>query len=77
MQIVETYWRNPISVRLQNGLEHTFHSVQDTLDFLENEWPTLIAIAQPFSVKPPSTEVVRRRLRAKPLSPPASRPTCP
>jgi len=40
MKIVETYWRKPISVRLQNGLEHTFHSVQDTLDFLENEWPT-------------------------------------
>jgi hypothetical protein len=39
MRIVETYWRKPISVRLQNGLEHTFHSVQDTLDFLENEWP--------------------------------------
>jgi hypothetical protein len=22
------------------GLEHTFHSVEDALDFLENEWPT-------------------------------------
>jgi hypothetical protein len=40
MKIVETYWHKPISVRLQNGLEHTFHSVQDTLDFLEHEWPS-------------------------------------
>lgn len=35
MQIVETHWRMPISVRLHSGLQHTFHSVEDTLDF----WP--------------------------------------
>jgi hypothetical protein len=40
MHIVETCWRQPISVRLHNGIEHTFHSVENTLDFLENEWPT-------------------------------------
>jgi hypothetical protein len=40
MHIVETHWRKPISVRLHNGLERTFHSVEDSLDFLENEWPT-------------------------------------
>lgn len=39
MLIVETLWRMPISVRLHNGLQHTFHSVEDTLDFMENEWP--------------------------------------
>lgn len=39
MQVVETYWNKPVSVRLQNGLEHTFHSLKDSLDFLENEWP--------------------------------------
>lgn len=40
MQVIETYWEKPITVRLQNGLEHTFHSLEDSLDFLENEWPT-------------------------------------
>jgi hypothetical protein len=39
VQIVETYWQKPVVVRLQNGLEHTFLSVEDSLDFLENEWP--------------------------------------
>ena len=39
MKIVETYWRSPISIRLQSGLSRTFHSVEDTLEFLENEWP--------------------------------------
>lgn len=39
MQLVETHWRMPITVRLQNGLRHTFRSVEDTLDFMENEWP--------------------------------------
>lgn len=29
---------NPIV--LQNGLEHMFHSLEDSLDFLEHEWPT-------------------------------------
>jgi hypothetical protein len=39
VKIVESYWSKPISVRLQDGLDHTFHTIQDTLDFLENEWP--------------------------------------
>lgn len=39
MQVVETYWRKPITVRLHSGLGHTFHSLEDSLDFLENEWP--------------------------------------
>lgn len=40
MQVVESYWQKPVTVRLQNGLEHTFLSVEESLDFLENEWPT-------------------------------------
>jgi hypothetical protein len=40
MKIVETLFRTPVSVRLQTGLEHTFRSVEDALDFLENEWAT-------------------------------------
>lgn len=32
-------WRAPVNVRLQCGLERTFLSVYDALDFLENEWP--------------------------------------
>lgn len=39
MQVIETYWSKPVAVKLQNGLDHTFHSVEDALDFLENEWP--------------------------------------
>lgn len=40
MQIVENFWRKPVTVRLQNGLPHTFHSIEDSIDFLESEWPT-------------------------------------
>lgn len=40
MKIVETLFRTPVSICLQNGLEHTFQSVEDALDFLENEWAT-------------------------------------
>lgn len=40
MQVIETYWGKPVTVRLQNGQEHSFHSLEDSLDFLENEWPT-------------------------------------
>lgn len=32
-------WKVPVNVRLQSGLERTFLSVHDTLDFLDNEWP--------------------------------------
>jgi hypothetical protein len=39
MQVVETWWYKPVTVRLQNGLEHTFHSAEDAVDFMENEWP--------------------------------------
>ena len=39
MQVIEIYWQKPITVRLQNGLQHTFHSLEDTIDFMENEWP--------------------------------------
>ena len=44
MQVVETPWKKPVTVRLQNALEHTFHSLEDSLDFLENEWPTKFGI---------------------------------
>lgn len=44
MQVIETYWEKPITVRLRNGLEHTFHSLESSLDFLENEWPTKFGI---------------------------------
>jgi hypothetical protein len=40
VRVIETWWRKPIRVRLHNGLEHTFLCVEDTIDFLENEWPT-------------------------------------
>ena len=39
MHIPDVPWRVPVNVRLQCGLERTFLSVQDALDFLENEWP--------------------------------------
>lgn len=32
-------WRVPVNVRLQSGLERIFLSVNDAVDFLENEWP--------------------------------------
>jgi hypothetical protein len=38
MQVVET-WHKPITVRLERGFEHTFHSLEDSLDCLENDWP--------------------------------------
>ena len=39
MKLVELYWSTPVRVRLQGGLERVFNSVNDALDFLENEWP--------------------------------------
>lgn len=39
MQVIETFWQKPITIRLQNGLDHTFLCIEDSLDFLENEWP--------------------------------------
>ena len=40
MNIIEISWNKPVTACLQNGLQHTFRSVEDALDFLENEWPT-------------------------------------
>jgi hypothetical protein len=39
MHGIDALWNKPVTVRLQNGLLHTFHSLEDTIDFLENEWP--------------------------------------
>lgn len=39
MNIPDMPFRAPVNIRLQNGLQHTFQSVYDALDFLENEWP--------------------------------------
>ncbi|WP_275789323.1 DUF982 domain-containing protein [Pararhizobium gei] len=39
MTIRDIPWTHPLKVRLQNGLERTFCSVHEALDFLENEWP--------------------------------------
>jgi len=39
MPLIDVRWTRPIRVRLQCGLEHTFTSIYDALDFLENEWP--------------------------------------
>jgi hypothetical protein len=39
MNIPEMPFRTPVVVWLPSGLEHSFHSVYDALDFLENEWP--------------------------------------
>lgn len=32
-------WNHPLRATLRCGLERTFSSVYDALDFLENEWP--------------------------------------
>lgn len=39
MHIAEVPFTVPVTIRLQCGLDHTFHSVYDALDFLEGEWP--------------------------------------
>jgi hypothetical protein len=39
MTITDVLWTVPLKVRLQNGLERTFRSVYEALDFLEHEWP--------------------------------------
>lgn len=44
MHVAEHFWSKVVTVRLQNGLDHTFHSLEDSLDFLENEWPTRLGI---------------------------------
>ncbi|EJB06064.1 Protein of unknown function (DUF982) [Rhizobium leguminosarum bv. trifolii WSM597] len=39
MPLVDVRWGRPVRVRLQCGLEHTFTSIFDAVDFLETEWP--------------------------------------
>ncbi|PLU31436.1 DUF982 domain-containing protein, partial [Sinorhizobium medicae] len=39
MLLNEIPWTIPLTVRLSNGLTHSFASVYEALDFLENEWP--------------------------------------
>ena len=39
MSTSDVYWSDSVIVVLQNGLERTFTSILDALDFLENEWP--------------------------------------
>jgi hypothetical protein len=39
MNSQDVLFRSPVRVRLQCGLERTFLSVYDALDYLENEWP--------------------------------------
>ncbi len=39
MLINDVPWRDPVAIRLQCGLDRTFHTAFDALDFLENEWP--------------------------------------
>ena len=40
MYTLEMPWSVPVSIRLQSGVERSFSSVYDALDFLQNEWPT-------------------------------------
>ncbi|AXV17775.1 DUF982 domain-containing protein (plasmid) [Neorhizobium sp. SOG26] len=40
MNIPEIPFRVPVRARLLNGLDHSFLSVYDALDFLEYEWPS-------------------------------------
>jgi hypothetical protein len=37
--LADIFFATPLHVYLSNGLSRTFDSVNDTLDFLENEWP--------------------------------------
>jgi hypothetical protein len=39
MTIRDVPWNHPLKVTLRSGLERTFSSVYEALDFLENEWP--------------------------------------
>ncbi|UVC11163.1 DUF982 domain-containing protein [Rhizobium sp. TH2] len=36
----DTFWTKPLTMRLQTGFARTFHSVDEAIDFMENEWPT-------------------------------------
>ncbi|MGV1873717.1 DUF982 domain-containing protein [Agrobacterium rosae] len=35
----DIWFRIPVRITLQNGLEKTFWTVYEALDFLQNEWP--------------------------------------
>lgn len=37
--LADVIFSTPLHVHLSNGLSRTFDSVNDTLDFLEHEWP--------------------------------------
>jgi hypothetical protein len=39
MKTIDIPWHQPITVKLQNAIEHRFTGAYDALDFLENEWP--------------------------------------
>jgi hypothetical protein len=39
MTTIDIPWHQPITVKLQNGVERRFTGAYDALDFLENEWP--------------------------------------
>ena len=39
MRTLDLPWSVPLTVRLQNGLQHIFAGPREALDFLENEWP--------------------------------------
>lgn len=40
MSPVDVLWANPVTIMLTNGLEKSFSSISDALDFLEFEWPS-------------------------------------
>ncbi|WP_312366125.1 DUF982 domain-containing protein [Ensifer sp.] len=37
----EMIWMSPVSLRLKDGTEHIFSTVNDALDFLEADWSML------------------------------------
>lgn len=39
MPLQDVLWTVSVTVRLTNGMHRSFHSLFDTLDFLEHEWP--------------------------------------
>jgi hypothetical protein len=44
MNMDNSCWAKPLTVRLQNDLARTFHSVEEAIDFMENEWPTRLGV---------------------------------
>ncbi len=40
MSPVDVLWESPVTIRLTTGLEKSFSSISDALDFLEFEWPS-------------------------------------